>query len=155
MNAAASPALSLTDDARHLASAVLQPDGAAFDWPAVRTLLQADGDARLILRHVLNAGNAALKQRFLTGETAALPSRPRTFSASGVRSACPGRRSSAPMDDGSAWPAISTCCHGDGAPPLDGPIRAPLAGIAWSSWPPRTASTVSSTSTSIRAWTAI
>jgi [protein-PII] uridylyltransferase len=71
MNMAASPALSLTDDARHLASTVLQPDGAAFDWPAVRALLQADGDARLILRHVLNAGNAALKQRFLTGETAA------------------------------------------------------------------------------------
>jgi [protein-PII] uridylyltransferase len=71
MNAAASPALSLTDDARHLASTVLQPDGVAFDWPAVRALLRADGDARLILRHVLNAGNAALKQRFLAGETAA------------------------------------------------------------------------------------
>ena len=59
MNAVVSPALSLSDDARHLASAVLQPDGTAFDWAAVRRLLQAPGDALPILRHVLSAGNAA------------------------------------------------------------------------------------------------
>lgn len=72
MNAVVSPVLSLSDDARHLASTVLQPDGTAFDWPAVRRLLQVPGDALPILRHVLGAGNAALKQRFLAGETAAL-----------------------------------------------------------------------------------
>jgi len=71
MNAVVGPVLSLSDDARHLASAVLQPDGATFDWPAVRRLLHADGDALPILKHVLAAGNAALKQRFLAGETAA------------------------------------------------------------------------------------
>ncbi len=71
MNAVVSPVLSLSDDARQLASAVLQPDGLAFDWPAVRRLLQAPGDALPILRHLLGAGNSALKQRFLAGEAAA------------------------------------------------------------------------------------
>ena len=71
MSTAPGPALSLGDEARQLAASVLQPDGNTFDWAAVRTLLQAEGDARKVLRHVLNAGDSALKQRFLAGESAA------------------------------------------------------------------------------------
>ncbi len=61
------PPLALGDEARQLAASVLQPDGAALDF---RQLLQADGPARQVLRHALNAGDAALKQRFLAGEAA-------------------------------------------------------------------------------------
>ena len=71
MNAIASPLLSLSDEARHMAASVLQPDGSAFDWPAVRRCLQEPGEPLAMLRQVLASGNAALKQRFLAGETAA------------------------------------------------------------------------------------
>jgi len=70
MSATVVPALSLSHDSRQLASEVLQSDGTAFDWPAVRRFLQAPSDALPILIHVLRAGNAALKQRFLDGESA-------------------------------------------------------------------------------------
>ncbi|MEO8444646.1 MAG: nucleotidyltransferase domain-containing protein, partial [Gammaproteobacteria bacterium] len=63
--------MSLSADEQHLAATALQPDGLAFDWPAVRRLLQADGDSLPVLRKVLAAGSAALKQRFLAGELAA------------------------------------------------------------------------------------
>ncbi len=71
MSAVVSPALSLSDEARQLAGIVLQQDGTAFDWPAVRRLLQVPGEALPTLKHALSAGNAALKQRFLAGEAAA------------------------------------------------------------------------------------
>ena len=71
MNEVASAVLSVPDEARQLAAGVLQPDGTAFDWPAVRRLLQQAGAALPILRQTLAAGNAALKLRFLSGETAA------------------------------------------------------------------------------------
>ncbi len=71
MNTATGPVLSLSADEQHLAATALQPDGLAFDWPAVRRLLQADGDSLPVLRKVLAAGSAALKQRFLAGELAA------------------------------------------------------------------------------------
>ena len=67
MNAVAGPLLSLSDDDRLLAASVLQADGMAFDWPAVRRLLQAPGDTLPILRHLLAAGKAALKQRYQPG----------------------------------------------------------------------------------------
>ncbi len=69
MNTAVSPVLSLGTEARELAAAVLQPDGAAMDWAAVRQLLNVPGAAVARLRHTLAAGNAALKQRFLAGES--------------------------------------------------------------------------------------
>ena len=70
MSAVASPAMSLSDDARQLAATVLQPDGQAVDWAAVRRLVQAPGDALKVLKQALTAGDAALKQRFLADETA-------------------------------------------------------------------------------------
>jgi len=71
MSAVISPALTLSDEARELAASVLQQDGTTFDWSAVRRLLQAAGDALPVLKSGLSAGNAALKQRFLAGESAA------------------------------------------------------------------------------------
>lgn len=65
------PVLTLPDEARELATTVLQSDGAVLDWSAIRSLLSAPGDAVVQLRHTLVAVNAALKQRFLAGEPAA------------------------------------------------------------------------------------
>ncbi len=70
MNAVISPALTLSDEARELAASVLQQDGTTFDWAAVRRLLQTAGDAVPAMKSGLSAGNAALKQRFLAGESA-------------------------------------------------------------------------------------
>ncbi len=71
MTVVVGPVLGMSDDTRQLATEVLQADGSGFDWPAVRRLLQRPGEVLPILIHVLGAGNAALKQRFLGGETAA------------------------------------------------------------------------------------
>ncbi|MEZ5564371.1 MAG: [protein-PII] uridylyltransferase [Gammaproteobacteria bacterium] len=70
MNAVVSPALSLSAESRQLAATVLQSDGSAFDWSAVRRLLLAPGSTLQVLKGVLTTGDAALKQRFLAGETA-------------------------------------------------------------------------------------
>lgn len=71
MNQVTSSALSLSDEARQLAAHVLTPDSSAFDWVAVRRLLENSGEILVVLKHALGAGNAALKLRFLANETAA------------------------------------------------------------------------------------
>jgi len=72
MTAPAQPVLAISDEARALAALVLTPDGTELDWDRVQALVDEPGsDVLGRLRHLLACGNAALKQRFLAGVSAA------------------------------------------------------------------------------------
>ncbi|MFZ1625677.1 MAG: [protein-PII] uridylyltransferase [Gammaproteobacteria bacterium] len=75
MNPSGSQPITLTDDARELAASILSADGSAIDWTKVSASPGQQGNApdTLLthLRHILACGSAALRQRFLAGETTA------------------------------------------------------------------------------------
>jgi [protein-PII] uridylyltransferase len=73
MNQPAGQPIVLTEEARKLAASILAADSSAIDWTKVSALPCDPGngpDTLLVqLRHILACGHAALRQRFLAGET--------------------------------------------------------------------------------------